>query len=251
MISHFILVIGFIVIFLGILLLVILIFSRKRQNELFLNQQRMAAQFESELLQSRIEVQEETFRHIGKELHDNIGQLLSSTKMLIGLTERTMPQVPETLSTANETVSQAIVEVRSLSRSLDKEWLEQFDFLQNLQTEINRVNAGGMISARLESSATIEMKQEEQVILYRMVQEAIQNALRHAQPSELAVIISRDQSNIVVRVINDGRPLPESFHGMGTNNMKHRARLFGGTVSWQSHPKETEVIITLPLKVSA
>ena len=162
-----------------------------------------------------------------------------------------MPTIPPTLQTANETVSQAITEVRSLSRSLDKEWLEQFNFLENLQTEINRVNAGGMIKASLVCDTAITMKAEEQLILYRMVQEAIQNALRHAEPQQLDVVISRNGGQLVVKVINDGRPLPPQFHGMGTNNMKHRAQLFGGTINWHSLDNQTEVIITLPIKTSA
>ena len=251
MISHFILVLGFIVIFLGVLLLVILVFSRRKQNELFINQQRMAAKFESELLQSRIEVQEDTFRHIGKELHDNIGQLLSSTKMLIGLTERNLTDIPETLVTANETVSQAILEVRSLSRSLDREWLEQFSFLENLEREINRVNAGGYIEAKLHSNASIPMKPEEQVILFRMVQEAMQNALRHAEPKKIDVVISQKEAQLEVKIINDGKALPVRFHGMGTNNMRQRARLFGGVVDWISKESTTEVNITLPIKKTA
>jgi len=251
MISNFILIIGFMVIFLGILLLVTLIFTRKKQNELYLDQQRMAARFESQQLQSRIEVQEETFRHIGKELHDNIGQLLSTTKMLIGLTERNLPSIPDTLTTANATLSKAIFEVRSLSRSLDKEWLEQFNFLENLQNEITRVNAGGVIKASYQCNAPIEMKSEEQIILFRIVQEAIQNALRHAEPSTLNVHIHKSSSRLEVKVINDGKPLPPVFHGMGTNNMKSRAQLFGGSVQWQPKEKGTEVTITLPIKTSA
>jgi len=208
----------------------------------------MTARFENQLMQSRIEVQEETFRHVGKELHDNIGQLLSSTKMLIGLTERGMAEVPSTLSTANETISHAITEVRSLSRSLDQEWLEQFNFIENLQTEINRVNAGGSIQAELHAGTTIDLKPSEQIILFRMAQEAIQNAIRHAEPSRLKVDLAREEENLIVRVINDGRPLPPDFHGMGTNNMKSRAQLFAGTVSWISREGETEVKMTIPVK---
>jgi len=239
-----------IVVITGILLVTILVVSRKRQNQLYFEQQQMTARFENQLMQSRIEVQEETFRHVGKELHDNIGQLLSSTKMLIGLTERGMNEVPSTLSTANETISHAITEVRSLSRSLDQEWLEQFNFIENLQTEINRVNAGGSIKAELHAATTIDLKPSEQIILFRMAQEAIQNAIRHAEPSRLQVDLARQGDKLVVRVINDGRPLPPDFHGMGTNNMKSRAQLFGGTVNWISREGETEVQMTIPVKAS-
>src|SRR5215210_7883158 len=57
-------------------------------------------EFEQQLLQSQIEVQESTYRHMAKELHDNVGQLLSTTKMLMGVTEIKLGHAPDTLFTA-------------------------------------------------------------------------------------------------------------------------------------------------------
>jgi len=209
----------------------------------------MTKRFKQELLQSKLETQEETFRHIAKELHDNVGQLLSTTKMLMGITEIKLGHSPDTLNTANATLAKAIQELRMLSRSLDKEWLEQFNFLDNLKSEVERINSGEVIHASIECAVTIAMKPEEQIILFRIVQEAVQNAVRHAQPSRLSIVINNDQG-LEVKVINDGKPLPPHFHGMGTNNMRHRAGLFGGTVDWQSAPEETIVTICLPVNQS-
>ena len=57
------------------------------------------------MLRAQIEVQESTYRHIAKELHDNVGQLLSTTKMLMGVTEIKLGHSPDTLNTANSTLS--------------------------------------------------------------------------------------------------------------------------------------------------
>lgn len=207
----------------------------------------MTKRFEQELLQSRLETQEETFRHIAKELHDNVGQLLSTTKMLMGITELRLGHAPDTLNTANATLSKAIQELRLLSRSLDKEWLERFNFLENLQEEVARINSGEVIHASVDCPSAIHMKPEEQIILFRIVQEAVQNAVRHAEPSRLAIAIRNDKE-LEVKVANNGKPLPPDFHGMGTRNMRHRASLFGGSVHWQSAPAETVVTIRLPQK---
>jgi signal transduction histidine kinase len=208
-------------------------------------------EFEQQLLQVQIEVQEHTYRHIAKELHDNVGQLLSTTKMLMGVTEIKLGSVPDTLNTANATLSKAIQEIRFLSRSMDKEWLEQFNFLENLKSEVERLNAGEMVQATVHCSTEIAMKPEEQIILFRIVQEAIQNAVRHAGPTQLDVIISGSAEALEVKVANNGAPLPQNFHGMGTNNMRHRARLFGGTVHWLPVQEGTVVTICLPSKKTA
>lgn len=166
-----------------------LLFRRnKKQHRMEMEQSKKA--YEAQLLQSQIEVQESTYRHIAKELHDNVGQLLSTTKMLIGVTELKLGHAPDTLNTASATLSKAIDELRMLSRSLDKEWLERFNFLENLQSEVERINSGEVIQASIACSTTINMKPEEQIILFRIVQEAVQNAVRHAHPSRLNITIA-------------------------------------------------------------
>ncbi len=235
------------ILFLFLFVVVIVILNYKRKQQFYLKEKALMKEaFEQQLLQSQVEVQESTYRHIAKELHDNVGQLLSTTKMLMGVTEIKLGHVPDTLYTADATLAKAIQELRLLSRSLDKEWLEQFNFLENLQCEVLRINEGELITATIDCATTIRMKPEEQIILFRIVQEAIQNAIRHAQPLLLNVVINNGEQ-LEVKVINNGKPLPAGFHGMGTNNMKHRARLFGGTVQWIGKPEETTVTICLPL----
>lgn len=234
----------FIVLSAFINLLIYLLKQRRKQH--FKELAMLKQSYDQALLQAQVEVQESTYRHIAKELHDNVGQLLSTTKMLMGVTERKLGYVPDTLLTANATLGKAIQELRSLSRSLDREWLEQFDFLENLQSEVARINSGEIIRASIACHSDIAMKPEAQIILFRIVQEAIQNALRHAEPSRLSVSINNGQA-LEVKVANDGKPLPPSFHGMGTSNMRHRAQLFGGTVHWQSAGDQTIVTISLPL----
>lgn len=223
----------------------ILLFKERRKQ--YLKEVLLLKQsYEQALLQSQIEVQESTYQHIAKELHDNIGQLLSTTKMLMGITEINMANVPDTLSTANATLSKAILELRMLSRSMDKEWLEQFNFLENLQTEVNRINSGGAIEAEAYCNEEINMDPKAQIILFRIVQEAIQNALRHANPTMIKVLI-HSTKELQVKVINNGKPLPEKFDGMGIRNMQHRVKFFGGNILWESHIKETVVTISIPL----
>lgn len=228
--------------------LLVYLFRQKRKH-FFREVTTLKQTYEQALRQAQIEVQETTYRHVAKELHDNVGQLLSTTKMLLGVTELKLGTIPDTMQTASATLSKAIQELRQVSRSLDREWLEQFNLLENLQTEIDWINAGETIKASLDCHTAIPLNPEGQIIVFRMVQEAIQNAVRHAQPSRIAVSINNGQQ-LEVKIVNDGKPLPAHFQGMGTNNMRQRARLFGGTVQWQSANHETIVTICLPLNHS-
>ena len=86
-----------------------------------------------------------------------------------------------------------------------------------------------------------------QILLFRIVQEAIQNALRHAAPTSLIVEILR-REKFLIKMVNNGLPLPDSFHGMGTTNMKKRAALFDGDVAWHSSDGLTTVTVKMPFE---
>lgn len=204
-------------------------------------------EYERQLSLAQIEVQEWTYKHMAQELHDNIGQLLSTTKMLINVAELKLADIPQPLTSAQETLSNAIQQLRLISRSLDSEWLQQFNFLENLETEINRINTAKIVTASIQQSTRLEIPSDKQILLFRIVQEAMHNALRHAAPTSLTVQISR-REGFLIEVVNNGLPLPDSFHGMGTTNMRKRAALFDGEIAWKSADGLTIVTVKMPFE---
>lgn len=208
--------------------------------------------YQQELLKTQLETQEQTFSQIGEELHDNIGQLLSSTRVLIGITERNLENVPDTLRTADQTLAKSIQDIRMLSKSLNKEWLNQFNLLHNLQAEVDRINLARTIQINLHSSVkSLPLNPESQVMLFRIIQEALQNSLKHANPTTISITISlADQITVIIR--DDGRGF-EYAHGqpagIGLINMRHRTKLLGGEINWSSPPSGgTEISIYLPVQ---
>lgn len=229
-----------------------LIYRRKRkEHETELTM--FKDQFNQQLLQSRIEVQEQTFQQIGKELHDNVGQLLSTSRMLIGLTERELQNPPDTLLTANATLGQAINEIRSLAKSLDKEWLERFSFSENIQTMIERINAGKTIEVDYLQSVELPLRSDEQIILFRIVQEAIQNAVKHAAPTHMRIAVEQEENNYRITVSDDGKGFDVNAvaKSMGLANMQHRVQLLQGTIQFNSiKDAGTTVAIRLPVNTN-
>ncbi len=204
------------------------------------------------LLQSQIEIQEATFHQISEEIHNNIGQLLSSTKMLIGITERSLDSIPDTLKTAEQTLGKAIQDLRSLSKSLNKEWLHQFNITDNLKTEMERINVSCTIQAEYYTSTTfLPMQAEAQVMLFRIVQEALQNSIRQANATRVTVRTLFSEDHITVKIEDDGKGMAEpeqNNNGIGIMNMQHRTQLLGGNIAWNSLPQGTQVAITLPIQ---
>ncbi|MBY0479926.1 MAG: hypothetical protein K2Q21_01125 [Chitinophagaceae bacterium] len=232
-------------------LIVYFVLAYKRKQELHNTEMIITKNnFENQLLQSRIETQEETLAVLGKELHDNIGQLLNSTKLLIGVTQRKLIDAPDTLTIADETLATAISELRSLSKSLNKEWLQQFNFIENLQTEIKRINASEILQINCSNSSKIPFPSDAQIILFRIVQEALQNAIKHARASHIDITITEDQNSLLLLITDNGTGFDfndSKKNSLGLLNMQHRTKLLGGSIEWASTNSGTSVTLRLPL----
>jgi signal transduction histidine kinase len=250
-VSIVIAVIIFLLISIFIFILVAYINHRKKK---FIEEKlTMETNFKQELLQSQLETQEYSFHQISQELHDNIGQLLSSTKLLLGITVMDMQTVPDTLKTAEQTVAKAIVDLRSLSKSLNKEWLHQFNLIENLEAEKERINAARNIEVQLVTQyEKLPLEPEAQVMLFRVVQEALQNSIKHAFPKHIIIQIKNTDDHFELNIADDGRGFDiESAkkESLGLRNMEHRVQLLGGTIEWKpNNEKGTLITITIPVK---
>jgi len=236
----------------GIVIFILLFYQKKRFSHRYQMEQ-MKNAMEQELLRTQLETQENTFRQIADELHDNVGQLLSSTNILLVVTQKKLPDPPATLIMASETLSRAMQDLRALSKSLNREWLQRFNLIDNLQTEADRINISRSITVRvLPGTSQLPATPESQVMLFRVIQEAMQNCIRHAGARSIDVHITAEEGLIRISVQDDGKgftPDPEKPLGLGLLNMRHRTNLLGGSIEWHSAAGEgTKVQICLPIQ---
>jgi signal transduction histidine kinase len=231
----------------------ILLFYQKKK---FSHRQQMGElqnNFRQGILQAQLETQENTFRQISEELHDNVGQLLSTVNMLLGITERGLLEPSEPLSVAMTTVAQAIRELRSFSQSLSMEWLDRFDLLENTRNELDRLNASGIIRATISTNvAELPLDPQEQVMLFRVLQESLQNCIKHAKARLVVITVGLKNGTLTITVDDDGRgfdPENAAGGGIGMMNMRHRVALLKGVIDWSVRPERgTRITISLPIK---
>ena len=223
----------------GIVVFILLFYQKKRFNH------------QQELLRTQTETQEETFRQISEELHDNVGQLLGSTKNLLWITERSLTEVPDALSTAIATLATAMQDLRSLSKALNQEWLERFNLVDNLRVESARLNYAGNIVVTVEAaSKELPFRREDQVVLFRIIQEALHNGIKHSEATHIGITLGSDGHRILIQVRDNGKGFDKETtksQGVGLINMKRRTRLLKGTIDWDSIPGDgTTVRISIP-----
>ena len=230
--------------------IVLFLVYQKRQLRYILEKKELSNQFQKELLKTRLEAQEETFNNLGAELHDNIGQLLSSSKFLVGVADRELQSPSATLKVADETMSKAIYELRAISRSLNTGWLEQFSLIDNLKAEADRMMASKEVVVTLQHPAEMNIATDRQIMLFRIVQEALQNSIKHGKPSSISIHVESNKESLYISIMDNGKGFDVSDatkQGVGIINIRHRANLLGGEAIWKSSPQGTTLKIQLPI----
>lgn len=247
-----ILAIIIVLIFFGVVVILVLLYYSNKKKKIIEEKLLLETQFKQQLLQSQLETQEHSFHQISQELHDNVGQLLSSAKLLLTIGSKELPVVPDAITIAEQTVAKAIQDLRSLSKSLNSEWLHQFNIIENLQAEKQRINAARNIQVSLQTEyQQLPLETEAQVMLFRVVQEALQNSIRHASPEHINIEIKNTDGHFELSIKDDGAGFDvESVknESLGLRNMEHRVQLLGGNILWQSAAGEgTCIYIKLPV----
>lgn len=237
----------FLIVAVGIIILVLV--YQKKQLRYLLEKKELSSRFQREILKTRLEAQEETLTQLSAELHDNVGQLLSSSKLLIGVAGRDMSSAGEPLRMADETISKAIQELRALSKSINGEWLEKFSLIENLQAEADRLRALGNIKVSVLYPPNLTLSSERQILLFRMAQESLQNAIRHGKATQILILLETEKEKTQMVITDNG----SGFHvadlrksGVGMTNIRHRAQIMGGEAQWFSDSTGTRVTIDLP-----
>ncbi|GGH77762.1 signal transduction histidine kinase [Filimonas zeae] len=211
-------------------------------------------QYEHTLLQSQLEIQEQTFRNISQEIHDNIGQVLSLAKLNLNTINEA--NFREKLEVTDELVGKAIADLRDLSRSLNGEKITDLGLYMALEHELAIIEKTVAVKTILSGDDIDELLNEEQVIiLFRMMQELLNNILKHANAGCIEVALQVEEKCVRISIKDDGKgfdlsQLDPSKTGIGLKNLEQRARLINGQLDIKTAPGAgTEVTISLqPLK---
>ena len=181
--------------------------------------------------------QEEVRRRIARELHDEVGQVL--TGVMLGLED------PE----ARESVRRSLDDVRRIAGELRPQTLDELGLQSALRSLCTTVEAtpGLRVERRLELGDA-ELTPEVELVVYRVAQESLTNVMRHAGAAE--ALLSLEQLDGAVRLIvrDDGRGLDEEGNGAGLAGMHERAMHIGGRLAVRAAPGGgTEVVLDVPV----
>ena len=204
-----------------------------------------------EITEATIQAQEKERTELGKELHDNINQILSTTKLYIdmALTETDIRE--ELLQKTYRNISSAIEEIRMLSKSLVPPSLGDIGLKEAVSELIESLNISQRIKLTLKTTGieSVNMPDNIKLMAYRIVQEQVNNIIKHsrATTAEIKLAVSRKMFNITVKDNGIGFDAKRKSNGIGLSNITSRAELHNGKVDVVSSPgKGCTLKVSLP-----
>jgi len=213
--------------------------------------------YETSILQTQLEIQEQTFQDISREIHDNIGLSLTLAKLqlnTINYVER--KKTTENVDSSIDLISKAIQDLSDISKSLNSELIKCNGLYNTLKISIEKIRSAATYKIEfIEEGDVVFLSAHKELILYRIAQEALNNILKHAFGNLIWIKLKYETTHISLTIKDNGRGFNkheiEKYRSGKTNNgltnMRTRALMLDGTLVIESAPSEgTSIYVTAP-----
>lgn len=218
-----------------------LVFVRKKRiiNE---KKEELSRNFEKQLLETKLEIQNETLNGVSREIHDNIGQVLSFIKLSLATSVHLDTEEKNTkIIESTQLISEVISDLRDLSKSLSFEKIKEEGLVRVIMNDIERLQKSGIINAFFTLEGTpVKLSGQVDLVLYRIFQEILNNTLKHAESKDIFVDLKFAEKCFTLTIKDSGKGFCEERldkgQGLGLKNIRQRATLIGANVVIETKP---------------
>lgn len=239
-----------------IFIIIFLFLYQKRYYNHLKEKQELRSNFQQELLKTRLEIQEETFRNISQEIHDNIGQALSFVKLNLNTVDpHDASLVIDKLSESRLLLTKTIQDLRDLAKSLNTDFISDIGLPVAIEQQLQILAKTDLykINFKLNGEVFKNISQRE-LVIYRIVQELLNNIVKHADANVITVEMQYLSEKLIITVEDNGKgfntdilKVPENNSGLGLRNMSNRMKLIEGTININSKSGSgTKATLELP-----
>lgn len=224
-----------------------------KRNAYYKEMEEMKIEHENEMLKSQVEIQEQTFENISREIHDNIGQKLTLAKLQLNTMNLSYNVVASaSLNNSVNMISEAINDLSDISRSMSSEIILQNGLIKALEFEVAQLNKSSLYKIDLFINGDLVfLNSQKELILFRIVQEALNNIMKHAAAKKIEITMNYFNDHIEMQIKDDGRGFvngPGCLKGTGIANMNRRAEILNGHCIVTSNPGDgTQITIEIPI----
>jgi len=216
------------------------------------HQRRNQALYKSKIL-AEITTLEKERQRVAADLHDELGPILSSVKFKICSIDVDIDEDKDTLDKINDNLDELIIRIRGIANDLVPHTLLRKGLITAMQESIERINRSDNLEVKFAHIDIPTLPQDKSVNLYRILQEIINNTIKHAHATELKIELKMNNTTMILLTEDDGigfDHLAQSNEptGLGLRNLLSRAEVLGGSMYIESRQdKGTNYTFEIPL----
>lgn len=237
----------------------LLFIYQKKQMAYSKSIEKLNVDFENNLMKTKLEIQEQTFQNISREIHDNIGLSLTLAKLNLNTIQYIdWEKEKEKIKSSVELIGKALTDLSDISKSLNPEIIYNNGLLKALETEIQRINKTGAYKVNFEiKGEPVFLNSFKELVIYRIIQEALNNTIKHSKANNINIILDYTSNFLLLFVIDDGIGFStedfsnsNNYNGRsGLNNIQQRSKIISGDCLIESKRNAgTSIKVTVPIK---
>lgn len=228
---------------LAIAIILFVVFYQKRLSQQQLHMQELKNEQQLQLFSVTNQVQEKERKRIAHDLHDDVGVVLSTAKLYLSHL-MTQPDMQEVAQKVNQLVDTAAQSVRQISHNLTPQNLEKFGLISAISEMCRQIREAHQLEVNFEHNEEQRLDAEKELGVYRIVQELLNNTLKHAQAGEISIGLGFQPRQFSLHYQDNGSGVDletlskvDNF-GLGLQNMIGKAEALKGQIKFQSHKGE-------------
>lgn len=215
------------------------------------------SEFERNLMSAQLEIREQIFQNISREIHDHICLNLTLAKLnLVTIDHTNIHQIVDHVNSSIDILGKSIYELSDLSHSMNSDIIQSNGLITALELEVKKMEKLNLFQIRVTISGhTVYMDSLKELFIFRIAQEAFNNILKHAKAKNVLLSLYYDTDHIEVLIQDDGQGFlcvdgsessSPKYHA-GLKNMKKRSELINGSCEILSDPdKGTKIKLSVP-----
>ena len=218
---------------------------------------KMKYNHEKNILRTQLEIQEQTFQHISREIHDNISLSLTLAKLNLNTLDwNHIAKAKNQINSSLEQISKAINDLSDISKGMNSELITSQGLLEVLKKETKKLWELNLFELEyVITGSPVFLDSQKELVIFRIIQEAFNNIIKHAKASLVKLNLDYEIDHVRVLVVDNGKgfclDIVEQNKGKeasaGLSNMQKRAALFNGKTIIDSIPGSgTKILITIP-----
>ena len=240
---------------LAMAIILFVVFYQRRMIKEQLKRQAMELEYRQKMMEAALESQENERRRVASDLHDSIGGMLSTIRVGLTTLAKSMAD-PERIDQPKKMLDDTIISVRRISLDLMPSTLEKFGLVQAVKELCERFQVASLIPVMFHERGELRpMDQKRELMVFRVAQELVNNAVKHANATAISVTIGgTDMLEIIVEDngvgfdVESQRTLTSSGKGLGLFTIENRVRLLNAKLDFESAGgKGTKISMTMPL----